>query len=807
MVQVVVKFMYCFFKKCCSLTMMFLTLVLLASCSPSQTQLSNHAQPTGMLSVTEAPYNADNTGKSDTTAALRSAIKDGYSQQLPVYFPPGRYLVNDTLTVLQQPPSWEDNDDAVNIVPNRFIVNVLIGSTDKLPERPTIVLSANSPGFNDNKNPKNVIKVTNPLNENVNMNNVFRGINIEIEEGNSGAIALYFHGAQGGATQDVSIDLTKSGFAGFAGGGGAGASHLNVEVIGGMYGVYFQKSEPCPVLAGFKLVNQSVSAILWASQGTLIVVGGFLQQGEDATGALIQAPLYPVSIVDTLAYCSESNGVLVDAKTSVYLRDVFLSPICKTVMLQSSPIQTHTSLLAANTRIQDASLWTHVNEVIYGVDFMNKGSYTTSNVIYRDGNRMLNATVSNISKIPASSIPSAQDVISKHVWDETTFPTLETSTNAVLECGVKGDGVTDEYTKLQACINNNKHVFLPKGRYRISKTLVIPHGNTLLGASQTLTVIMPVHEGFESSVDHPQPVVRVEAPSTKGINSEDEPGTILAFIGIVSWWHLPVYTMEWKAVGGMWRSNYETRVCECLWLNQYHNQTTSPPCTESINITVAKTQIVDGSGRFYNFVNDEDILFTDHTHYRHLLVANKSADSPRLVFYTLNLEHAQSEANMQIDHSTGVDIFGLKIEGSLPIIWISDSEDVTLFGLGGGADAFPSTSYYPSDFTPYLPSIFRVERSTRYKLLNLCDTGRGRKGSPIEPIPQNAFPLTPKLLSAYDWYAPDIPHIIHSMWSPWPGYSVPPTQWSLVFEANASSPTSGLLTTPNDLPVAFMRGF
>eukprot|EP01043_Picozoa_sp_COSAG02_P125157 COSAG02_NODE_62288_length_266_cov_0.622754_1_plen_34_part_01 len=31
------------------------------------------------------------------------------------------------------------------------------------------------------------------------------------------------------------------------GGGGAGTSHVNVEVIGGVHGLYFLESEPTPV--------------------------------------------------------------------------------------------------------------------------------------------------------------------------------------------------------------------------------------------------------------------------------------------------------------------------------------------------------------------------------------------------------------------------------------------------------------------------------------------------------------------------------------------------------------------------------
>ena len=146
---------------------------------------------------------------------------------------------------------------------------------------------------------------------------------------------------------------------------------------------------------------------------------------------------------------------------------------------------------------------------------------------------------------------------------------------------------------------------------------------------------------------------------------------------------------------------------------------------------------------------------TDHQGYRHIAVSgvqlagSDEKVEDRLAFYMLNMEHGQSEANMQISNSSHVDIYGLKVEGSLPVLWVSDSNDVRLFGMGGGADAFPNRSYYPADLAPYPPSMIRMERSTNYKLINLFNGGRGAEGSPIMPI--GKFPLTPQILSTYDW--------------------------------------------------------
>lgn len=187
------------------------------------------------------------------------------------------------------------------------------------------------------------------------------------------------------------------------------------------------------------------------------------------------------------------------------------------------------------------------------------------------------------------------------------------------------------------------------------------------------------------------------------------------------------------------------------------------------------------------------------------------AASHRLVFYALNLEHAMSEANLEIAGATqGVDVVSLKIEGSNSILWVRDSSDVTLYSLGGGADPFPNASFFPSDFVRYHPTIIRVERTTPFKLVNLNDGGRGNMGNPITPIPptgaKNGFPLNKTILGAYPWPTGWIDPIISSMWAPWPGFAVPSSVWSLLLEADGPSETVHL-TAPHELPVVDMRGY
>ena len=66
----------------------------------------------------------------------------------------------------------------------------------------------------------------------------------------------------------------------------------------------------------------------------------------------------------------------------------------------------------------------------------------------------------NVSRISSSLVPSGALLVAKHTWNETGFATLESATDAVAQCGVVGDGVTDDSSKLQACINQHPQVIV-----------------------------------------------------------------------------------------------------------------------------------------------------------------------------------------------------------------------------------------------------------------------------------------------------------------------------------------------------------
>ena len=288
-----------------------------ASVRPPTRNVPPHMPSTGALNAaTDCPA-VDATGATDTTAALQSCVSRAYAENAALFLPAGsRYLVSDTIWVNQT--NW-GGDGGINIVPCRFRPNVILGGGMVNGSRPTIVLAPRTPGFADPKHRRNVMKITNPAAENINMNNVIRGVDFDVGLGNPGAIALFFHGAQGATVQDVTITLAPDAFAGFGGAGGAGGSHINVKVSGGVHAMFISESEPAPLVAASVFEGQSGAAIVFAGQPPLVLVGVTIRRPPGSIAA--SAPAIEsqeglaLEIIDSVIECGEkgdsSGGVVV----------------------------------------------------------------------------------------------------------------------------------------------------------------------------------------------------------------------------------------------------------------------------------------------------------------------------------------------------------------------------------------------------------------------------------------------------------------------------------------------------------------
>ena len=741
---------------------MFVTCTLTSSAKSVPTTHAPYTVPAdmleyGFLDVTLPPFDVDNTGAVDVTLKLQKAIVYARQNYLVVYFPHGTYLVSDTLVALEVekwnpalPPFPSPSPRASNNThPCRFQPNVLVGERAKWdtvtgePVRPIIKLVDNAPGFDDISLIKPVLDFTRsnnskhqPTVDGTNFNQLFRGIDVHIGKGTPGATGVQLPGAQGCSVQDSTIQV-GSGYSGITGGAGAGGGHAMLTVIGGRIGLDYTLSLNCPGTAGARLLDQTEAAILYSGLEAASFTGAYIRPANANVAALKSIAhgiqFGQVSMVDCVIDYPDSganeNCVAMDTTHSLYLNNVFLK---------------NCGSFASGVAAEKSSQYSVAHEVAIGVSIpTDRSCGNISMPVYRNGVRVAGNVFRNTS---GSSAGPGESVLSKHRWNERTFPTWDAPgvVNAK-QFGALGDGSTDDAGAIQKAIDaaatTKSVVFLPKGFYRLSKTLTLTSPCAgIVGTARSLTVLMPMSVGLEGS----SPILHVPGNNNK---------ITISMFTIVTWEHLDtVWAMHWENTNkdSIYRQNYFYRITECFF--GFPHPTPVPvhdptiPCKPSATLAHPLNLLENGaSGKFYNFEN-EDFLY-EAPEYRHLLVEHGN----ELKFYNLNMEHSSSEANAEFRSSKDVNIYSLKSEGEWRdtifnngqanpdiALWVRNCTNFNAFSYGGNLKPLPTGRSYPQGFAQYPTSLYRFENTCPMTVTNLVD--------------QISFPKDNDWNFVYEWY-------------------------------------------------------
>ena len=192
-----------------------------------------------------------------------------------------------------------NHDTPVNdLLCSRDRYGQIVGESGHDHHRPIIYLPKQTRGFADSQHPRYLVFFlrSNPcrpgeanctahggnppwggpaVQPNGNFNQVLRGIDIHVDSGNGGCIALRHRAAQMSAVEDVDI-FNEGGYIGFEGLPGAGGSIANVKIYGGVFGIDARVTQPTSVLTGVELHGQQCAAIVYDGQfgqQTMIGVG------------------------------------------------------------------------------------------------------------------------------------------------------------------------------------------------------------------------------------------------------------------------------------------------------------------------------------------------------------------------------------------------------------------------------------------------------------------------------------------------------------------------------------------------------
>lgn len=633
----------------------------------------------GFVDVTAMPFNADRHGKKDSTRAIQSAVNFARDNQMVCFFPSGKYLVSDTISCIQN--RYRNSNGKIQ--PGRHFPCLLVGSRQGI--RPEIVLSPDSPGFQDPSKLRYLIhfwarsrKSPNTPQANISFNQMLVNLNLTIGKGNPGAVAIRHRGAQGSAIQECTINAGNA-LTAIEGGCGSGGSFTDITIIGGKTGMDLRETQPAPTITGITLREQKNIAILYRGRQTLTAVGIKIvasTKGPAIVGESVRwSPFHgQISLVDSQIVFNSPAETAISSKSSIFMHNVFIKGV-KKIILNSDGYSIPGSV----------DNWLHIREFAHAVTPRQWRGYQFNMPIYVDGKKFFTDILATIS-----GTKPPEDLQTRHLW-KMNFPDWQSPEAVNVKAApysAKGDGINDDTKAIQKAVNQNKLLFIPKGYYKITDTITLKPDTKIIGAGRHLSVLMAGKSSL-NSVAAPFPIIETA-------NKRDA-DTTLAFLGF----YIPkdllnrYYMLNWQCGGNsvLRAVNFWTNPCH----KRYRDYKVNHPLVIISN---------NGGGKWYNFFQEDRGKYQGKA-YRHLAIKNGMGP---LSIYQCNPEHASAESNMEINGYRFVSIYGLKGEKPVPIITIKDSDHIFVYGYGGNASASENGS------------IFKIINTPNYLIANTVDT-------------------------------------------------------------------------------------
>jgi hypothetical protein len=471
----------------------------------------------------------------NTTTALNTALKDAYEEGYVAYFPSGTYFVNGTLKAHTETGGVGSDFNT----PKQHLV--VVGQKSN---RPVIKLANNATGFNSTTTPKAVVEFMNfevghlPTNDTDPLRyyweapskaygQMIRDIIIDCSQGganNDGAIGLYFNQAQNASIENVKVIATGA-LSGITALPGRGWGAVNIEVVGGQYGIdmlpivrppnpnegdgtkgnLFSTGNAGSVVVGAKLTNQTVRAVRFLGFVPLVLVGFEITSATDLpimtlepSGATGNSAVNLIDGRITRTGGGAAELINNEQEKNLYLRNVYVTGTNNLIKRADGSLVT-----ASGTwkRIEEYSFCA-TPDTLPASDLEHKDCFNwiTGHPTGRKNTDEIDSAIH--AYFPAGSVPALDELRNNHRWASLPAPTdagVIDVTNpgggltAVVPAVDENDPKVVSHTALQTIINANPNskIYLPKGIYRLTGPINLKANTALFGTARYLTRIEP----------------------------------------------------------------------------------------------------------------------------------------------------------------------------------------------------------------------------------------------------------------------------------------------------------------------------
>jgi hypothetical protein len=308
-------------------------------------------------------------------------------------------------------------------------------------------------------------------------------IDIEIQDGNPGAVGVRAHYAQHCFLAHMDFHI-GSGLAGIHDGGNVAQ---DVHFYGGQYGIWTRKPSP-----GWQFTI--IDATFDGQREAAI--------REHEAGLTLIRPQFK----------NVPTAISIDPKYSdeLWVKDARMENISGPAVIISNENSSHTEINMENVACRSVPIFAWYRES--GKQVAGRGQTyvvkTFSHGLHYDDIGAEAAIQDVFDTAPLSALP---DPVESDIPD---LPPMDTWVN-IRSLGARGDGVTDDTEALKKAIAEHRTIYLPSGQYRVTDTITLKPDTVLIGLHPSVTRILiadstPAFQGVGS----PKPLLETPRGGT-----------------------------------------------------------------------------------------------------------------------------------------------------------------------------------------------------------------------------------------------------------------------------------------------------